>query len=109
MSSCAALGRNTDGGEPRRASRSPLVGVDGGQGLTPEGAGRYYGKCRDRSNQTADGAASGGIFGTGGEFPDHCGRRAMMSEVRFVADDGDAGLRERLDEEISAFNAAVTG
>jgi len=32
-----------------------------------------------------------------------------MSEVRFVAGDTDAGLRERLDEEISAFNAAATG
>ena len=32
-----------------------------------------------------------------------------MSEVRFVAGDTDAGLRERLDEEISAFYAATTG
>ena len=32
-----------------------------------------------------------------------------MSEVRFAVGDADAGLRERLDEEISAFNAAVTG
>jgi len=32
-----------------------------------------------------------------------------MSEVSFVAGEADAGLRERLDEEISAFNAAVTG
>jgi hypothetical protein len=32
----------------------------------------------------------------------------MMSEVRFAVGDADAGLRERLDEEISAFNAAVT-
>jgi hypothetical protein len=33
----------------------------------------------------------------------------MISEVRFAVGDADAGLRERLDEEISAFNAAVTG
>jgi GNAT superfamily N-acetyltransferase len=33
----------------------------------------------------------------------------MMSEVSFVAGEADAGLRERLDEEISAFTAAVTG
>ena len=32
-----------------------------------------------------------------------------MSEVPFVIGDADPGLRERLDEEISAFNAAVTG
>ena len=32
-----------------------------------------------------------------------------MSEVRFVVGDADACLRERLDEEITAFNAAVTG
>jgi len=32
-----------------------------------------------------------------------------MSEVRFVVGDADAGLAERLDEEISAFNAAATG
>lgn len=32
-----------------------------------------------------------------------------MSEVRFAVGDADAGLQERLDEEISAFNAAVTG
>ena len=32
-----------------------------------------------------------------------------MSEVPFVVGDADPGLRERLDEEISAFNAAVTG
>jgi GNAT superfamily N-acetyltransferase len=32
-----------------------------------------------------------------------------MSEVRLIAGEGDAGLRERLDQEISAFNAAVTG
>ena len=32
-----------------------------------------------------------------------------MSELRFVVGDTDAGLRERLDEEISAFNAAATG
>ena len=32
-----------------------------------------------------------------------------MSEVRFAVGDGDAGLAERLDEEISAFNAAATG
>ena len=37
------------------------------------------------------------------------GRRAMMSEVRFAVGDADAGLAERLDKEISAFNAAVTG
>jgi hypothetical protein len=30
-----------------------------------------------------------------------------MNEVRFVVGDADAGLRERLDEEISAFNAAT--
>jgi GNAT superfamily N-acetyltransferase len=33
----------------------------------------------------------------------------MMDEVRFVFGGADPGLRERLDEEISAFNAAVTG
>lgn len=32
-----------------------------------------------------------------------------MSEVRITAGDTDAGLAERLDEEISAFNVAVTG
>jgi GNAT superfamily N-acetyltransferase len=32
-----------------------------------------------------------------------------MSEVAFVASDADNGLRERLDKEINAFNAAVTG
>jgi hypothetical protein len=32
----------------------------------------------------------------------------MMSEVRFDVGDADAGLRERLDEEMSSFNAAVT-
>ena len=32
-----------------------------------------------------------------------------MDEVPFVVGDADPGLRERLDEEISAFNAAVTG
>jgi hypothetical protein len=32
-----------------------------------------------------------------------------MSEVRFAAGDADAGLQERLDEEISAYNVAVTG
>ena len=30
-----------------------------------------------------------------------------MSEVRFVVGDADSGLAERLDEEISAFNAAA--
>jgi hypothetical protein len=33
----------------------------------------------------------------------------MMSEVWFVVGDADAGRRDRLDEEISAFNGAVTG
>jgi GNAT superfamily N-acetyltransferase len=33
----------------------------------------------------------------------------MMSEVTLIAGEADAGLRERLDEEISAFNAATTG
>jgi GNAT superfamily N-acetyltransferase len=33
----------------------------------------------------------------------------MMSEVRIAVGEADAGLQERLDEEISAFNAAVTG
>jgi GNAT superfamily N-acetyltransferase len=33
----------------------------------------------------------------------------MMSAGRLVTGDTDAGLRERLDEEISAFNAAATG
>jgi GNAT superfamily N-acetyltransferase len=33
----------------------------------------------------------------------------MMSEVRFAVGDADAGLAERLDKEISEFNAAVTG
>ncbi len=32
-----------------------------------------------------------------------------MNEVRFAVGDADAGLAERLDKEISAFNAAVTG
>ena len=32
-----------------------------------------------------------------------------MDEAPFVVGDADPGLRERLDEEISAFNAAVTG
>jgi len=32
-----------------------------------------------------------------------------MSEVRIAVADADAGLAERLDQEISAFNAAVTG
>ena len=32
-----------------------------------------------------------------------------MSEVSFVAGEADADLQERLDEEISAFNAAATG
>jgi len=32
-----------------------------------------------------------------------------MSEVRFVVGGADADLAERLDKEISAFNAAVTG
>jgi GNAT superfamily N-acetyltransferase len=33
----------------------------------------------------------------------------MMSEVPFVIGDADPSLRERLDEEISAFNATATG
>jgi GNAT superfamily N-acetyltransferase len=33
----------------------------------------------------------------------------MMSEIRFAVGDADAGLRDRLDEKISAFNAAATG
>ncbi len=33
----------------------------------------------------------------------------MMGEVSVVAGEGDAGLQKRLDEEISAFNAAATG
>lgn len=32
-----------------------------------------------------------------------------MNEVSFVVSDADGGLRERLDEEINAFNAAITG
>jgi len=32
-----------------------------------------------------------------------------MNDVSFLAGEADAGLRDRLDEEISAFNAAVTG
>ena len=32
-----------------------------------------------------------------------------MNEVSFLAGEADADLRDRLDEEISAFNAAVTG
>ncbi len=32
-----------------------------------------------------------------------------MTEIRFAVGDADAGLAERLDKEISAFNAAVTG
>jgi hypothetical protein len=32
-----------------------------------------------------------------------------MNEIMLVTGEADAGLRERLDEEISAFNAAVTG
>src|SRR6187401_826245 len=37
------------------------------------------------------------------------GRRPEMSEIRIAVGDADAGLAERLDQEISAFNAAVTG
>src|SRR5205814_7620377 len=37
------------------------------------------------------------------------GRRPIMCGVRFAVGDADAGLAERLDKEISAFNAAVTG
>jgi hypothetical protein len=33
----------------------------------------------------------------------------MMSEISFAIGEADAGLRDRLDEEISAFNAPVTG
>jgi GNAT superfamily N-acetyltransferase len=33
----------------------------------------------------------------------------MMNEVAFIVGDADNGLRERLDKEISAFNAAATG
>jgi hypothetical protein len=33
----------------------------------------------------------------------------MMSEVRFAVGDADPGLRDRLDEELSAVNAAATG
>src|SRR6478752_894133 len=33
----------------------------------------------------------------------------MMSEIPFVVGDADAGLAERLDKEINAFNAAATG
>jgi hypothetical protein len=33
----------------------------------------------------------------------------MMSEIQFAVGDADADLAERLDREISAFNAAVTG
>jgi GNAT superfamily N-acetyltransferase len=33
----------------------------------------------------------------------------MMSELRFAVGDADADLAERLDKEISAFNAAATG
>src|SRR5437763_9149160 len=32
-----------------------------------------------------------------------------MNKVRFAVGDADAGLRERLDEESNAFNAAATG
>ena len=32
-----------------------------------------------------------------------------MDEVRFAVGDADADLAERLDKEINAFNAAVTG
>ena len=32
-----------------------------------------------------------------------------MNEASFVVGEADAGLRDRLDEELSAFNAAVTG
>ena len=32
-----------------------------------------------------------------------------MNKVRFAVGDADAGLRERLDEEINAFNATATG
>ena len=32
-----------------------------------------------------------------------------MSEVRFAVGNADAGLQERLDKEISACNAALTG
>ena len=33
----------------------------------------------------------------------------MMSETPFVVGEADAGLAERLDKEINAFNAAATG
>jgi len=33
----------------------------------------------------------------------------MMNEVSFVTGEAGAGLRDRLDEELSAFNAAATG
>ena len=32
-----------------------------------------------------------------------------MNEVRFAVGDADDGLRDRLDEEINAFNVAATG
>ena len=32
-----------------------------------------------------------------------------MNEVSFVAGEADPGLRDRLDEELDAFNAAVSG
>jgi GNAT superfamily N-acetyltransferase len=32
-----------------------------------------------------------------------------MNEIRFAVGDADPGLRDRLDEEINAFNAAATG
>jgi GNAT superfamily N-acetyltransferase len=37
------------------------------------------------------------------------GKGPVMSEVRIAVGDADTGLAERLDQEISAFNAAVTG
>jgi len=44
-----------------------------------------------------------------GELAGQPGRTQTMNEVPVVVGDADARLRERLDEEIYAFNAAVTG
>ena len=48
------------------------------------------------------------LAGTSGEGQ-QWERKLMMGEVAFVVNDVDNGLRERLDQEISAFNAAATG